>query len=59
MGTVVVALDVGADRRPSLVEGLELLSPDAALAVTPLLVKSDETRDLIWLARTTNTGAGS
>ena len=31
MGSVVVAVDVGADRGAGLVEGLELLAPDAAL----------------------------
>ncbi len=31
MRAMVVALDVGADRRPRLVEGLKLLAPDAAL----------------------------
>ena len=30
MGAVVIALDVGADRLASLVEGFELLAPDAA-----------------------------
>jgi len=31
VGSVVVALDVGADRGAGAVEGLELLAPDAAL----------------------------
>jgi hypothetical protein len=31
VGSVVVAVDVGADRGAGLVEGLELLAPDAAL----------------------------
>ncbi len=31
MGAVVVALDVGADLGSGLVEGFELLAPDAAL----------------------------
>ena len=31
VGPVVVAVDVGADHGPGLLEGLELLAPDAAL----------------------------
>jgi hypothetical protein len=31
VGSVVIAVDVGADRGSGVVEGLELLAPDAAL----------------------------